>query len=398
VAKKFVEKLFLEAINEPCTVDQNDLFPSWYDDHKFKRAQRYFKENRFGIVVTSLVGLLSLFAEPHELAVLTSTGRLSEAKTSKSRVIRTTLHMLTWYETELATSSLSWASLRKVRRLHFCTSNSSERKGIGHISELDLALTTFGFMGFAIIRPHLFGIEHKSEDDHEAFIHFWAAVGHALGVQDKNNMCLFSPEVVGQICEIFRRYIFIPLMQVETPMFKSIVAALVAGYSDYMPLLNYNSLVLDVKKFNRIPGYQFNSKWRARETVCRPIFTSIELATIRQVISQKPSFLYTHEICFTEQIPVITVQERLHKSERLEHLLEKHMELDDDQMVTIRYSAAEHRTDAMNDNKWKELTPTDQVTAWIRDKIFEHQGNPFVRFVFELFLTTALFFMKRQLK
>lgn len=94
-----------------------------------------------------MCGLLTLLAEPKGLKVLSSTGRSSTPETARKRYVSTILHMLSWYETDLSPGSKSWVSLNRVRKMHFCASKSAKEKKIGYITQAEVALTTFGFMG-----------------------------------------------------------------------------------------------------------------------------------------------------------------------------------------------------------------------------------------------------------
>ena len=80
--------------------------------------------------------------------------------------------------------------------MHLIASRASERNGREKIPQSALSMTQFGFMGFALIKPHVLGILHDKKEDREAFVHFWAVIASMLGVKDEFNMCLNSLEVV----------------------------------------------------------------------------------------------------------------------------------------------------------------------------------------------------------
>jgi ER-bound oxygenase mpaB/B'/Rubber oxygenase, catalytic domain len=307
--------------------------------------------------------------------------------------------------------SRSWESLRKVRRYHFHASNSSEKKGLGHISILELSSTTFGFMGYALTRPKMFGIKHSDPQALESYLHFWAVVGHALGVEDKFNMCLFPVEVVIQICEIMRRYIFIPLLQVEQPLFKSMVTALVKGYADYVPMLSYPSLIFETRRITGIPGYQLNPICMD-ETICKPIYTKDELDHIRSALKKYSGF-YDEDICFTEQIPLIEVKRltnsagELHQKlddnkmsleNSLEHRLEKYLDLQPDEKVSVTFLNSAEWLEQMNDSKLKLMSKYDKFATILRCKALTNNEKPFFRYLNEMSLNISLFRMKRQQK
>lgn len=69
------------------------------------RGQKYFLDNRFGILTSNLHGLLILFADPHGLNILSSTGKSSNTETARKRYISTILHTLAWYEVDFTPGS-----------------------------------------------------------------------------------------------------------------------------------------------------------------------------------------------------------------------------------------------------------------------------------------------------
>lgn len=78
-------------------------------------------------------------------------------------------------------SSRSWNSLEAVRKRHLTSSKAAERKKAGMISQRDMALTQFGFMGFITLRPDILGVQ-VSRKNFEAFIHFWRVIGNMIGM------------------------------------------------------------------------------------------------------------------------------------------------------------------------------------------------------------------------
>jgi hypothetical protein len=64
------------------------------------------------------------------------------------------------------------------------------------ITQAALAITTFGFMGFPLIKPHLMSIKHDCDEDREGFVHMWAVISSMLGVKNEFNICLHPLPVV----------------------------------------------------------------------------------------------------------------------------------------------------------------------------------------------------------
>lgn len=80
--------------------------------------------------------------------------------------------------------------------MHQFASKAAEAKGLGNIAQTAMSVTVFGFLGYALIRPHLLGIWNKNDEDREGFVHVWAVIGSLLGIKDEFNMCLHRIEVV----------------------------------------------------------------------------------------------------------------------------------------------------------------------------------------------------------
>lgn len=75
--------------------------------------------------------------------------------------------------------------MTEVRKKHNAASRSACKHGVGIISQADMAVTQFGFMGFATARPQLVGIYKASDEDWEGFFHVWRVVGYILGIEDR---------------------------------------------------------------------------------------------------------------------------------------------------------------------------------------------------------------------
>lgn len=69
------------------------------------RGQKYFFDNRSGIMLSNLYGLFSLICEPGGAKLLDRTQQSSTPETAKKRYISTSLNMLSWYEEELKPGS-----------------------------------------------------------------------------------------------------------------------------------------------------------------------------------------------------------------------------------------------------------------------------------------------------
>uniref|UniRef100_U5EQH2 Uncharacterized protein n=1 Tax=Corethrella appendiculata TaxID=1370023 RepID=U5EQH2_9DIPT len=306
VAKNYMLKLWNLGGVEHCDTgkvsDIESILPPWYDAEKFKRGQKYFNENRFGMMNGCLFGLIALLCDPRGTRLLMHTEKSSTPKTAKKRYISTSLHMLYWYELDLTPGSKSWQSLNRIRKMHLNASNSATKHNIGFISQAELAMTTFGFLGFALLRPQFLGIEYGNREDREAFIHLWAVVDYMLGVRDEFNMCLFKLEIVEIICKIMLRYVFIPLLQFETVEFKIMVNAFLKGMSEFTPLNTYGTTMFLARRMAGIPGYQLDVDLKEENTLFKPIFTLEELLNLRDTYLSKPGYEYLRVIFLDDNV------------------------------------------------------------------------------------------------
>lgn len=78
-----------------------------------------------------------------------------------------------------------WKSIAEVRNRHNSASKRGCAAGFSRISQKDMALTQFGFMGFSMTRAHLLGIHYATKEELEALVHIWRVVGYTLGIEDR---------------------------------------------------------------------------------------------------------------------------------------------------------------------------------------------------------------------
>uniref|UniRef100_A0A182IL11 ER-bound oxygenase mpaB/mpaB'/Rubber oxygenase catalytic domain-containing protein n=1 Tax=Anopheles atroparvus TaxID=41427 RepID=A0A182IL11_ANOAO len=261
----------------------------------FKRGQQFYSENRSGIQQASFCSLLVLLADPKGLRISEHTGMSGTTEAARRRYASTLVHMTDWYESELAPGSRSWKSLSRVRRMHLSVSNSASKRNLGFINQSEIALTSFGFMGFPLVRPHLLGIRYDNREDREAFVHLWAVLGFMLGVEDQYNMCLYRLEVVEVICQMLLRYIFLPSLQLETPLFRQMVITIVDAFADYMPFTSYESVMFLTRRLVGVPGYQYMVDME-KEQICRRLLSMQELDGVLQYMETRDGYRQAIEI------------------------------------------------------------------------------------------------------
>jgi len=72
-----------------------------------------------------------------------------------------------------------------VSGLHCAASRLSDKSGLGlRVTQKDMALTQFGFMGLLLLKKKELAIV-GTEQDEKSIVHFWRTMGYMLGIQDK---------------------------------------------------------------------------------------------------------------------------------------------------------------------------------------------------------------------
>ncbi|CAH0559212.1 unnamed protein product [Brassicogethes aeneus] len=79
----------------------------------------------------------------------------------------------------------SWKSLLEVRNKHKIASKRSCAAGLKGITQYQMALTQFGFMGMALTKKENVGIHEATEEEWKSFIHVWRVFGHVMGIEDR---------------------------------------------------------------------------------------------------------------------------------------------------------------------------------------------------------------------
>lgn len=267
------------------------------------------------------------------------------------------------------------------------------------------------------------GIRHDNDDDREAFVHLWAVMCHLLGVRDEYNVCLLPLKVVEIVFQFYMRYIFMPLLQMETPLFKEMVNALLEGMRDFMPHMTYDLQMFTVRQLIGIPGYQYGVDL-SKETICKPLFTSDEFILIHKLMCSVPGYEHFKEL-INEGVPLIDIKRgtrfihsidkrnianqldnmdsnqnlkgtyRL-KTEIQHKMLHKYLGLSDDDDVNVRFTDNNVEwCQYLNDAKFYELSKMDQFTVRLRLQMRNMLDTNVGRYLLHTAFTYVLYAIKK---
>lgn len=150
----------------------------------------------------------------------------------------------------------SWKSLEAVRKGHIIASKHSNKGRAGSITQRDMALTQFGFMGYIALTPHRLGVQ-LSRDDMEAFIHFWRVLGHMIGIEDRFNLCTDCYDTTKPRLEIIMNDIYRPYLENTSEQFYAMANALINGLRCFNPMLDTNAFLYFTKWITNCKNYVY---------------------------------------------------------------------------------------------------------------------------------------------
>ncbi|CRK90141.1 CLUMA_CG003857, isoform A [Clunio marinus] len=239
-------------------VDVGDIIelrlPSLYDREKIKNAQRFFRCNFYAMMFAMYLGVLSVLSIPSILNVLIHTNKSSSNVNAYKRYMRTIYHTLSWFRHDLTPGTKAWKSLEAVRKFHFSADRSAKHSNVGSISQKDMAITQFGFMGFVVLSQKQLGIQGSAKDL-EDFCYFWKVLGTLVGIRDEYNLCCETFEETRERLEIVQHEFFTPNLTNPPNEFEIMTKYIVNGLRCFDPFDSYNEIIFMLKRLSGVPNY-----------------------------------------------------------------------------------------------------------------------------------------------
>lgn len=289
---------------------ENEDFPEWLEPKLIQEGQAFVRKYFFSIFFAHFVSLIFLLCYTPVRLILIRTARSNTAVKALKRYVSTLVHIKQWYEGDLLESGGRNHDLSKVRRLHarlgqslnswhfskaqpsntvpeihegdrifleaihsdfqesFVPARSfqpeSDDEMTPTISQFDMAVTQFCFMGFLSLFPKAFGISDLKGLD--GFVHVWALIGSRLGIQDRFNICL-------TINHRYRRHILHNILLPEMSKCGSdtliLWTSLVSGIGKFVPFISLKSILFFIlKNILETSGSELNSRRSVYDCVC----------------------------------------------------------------------------------------------------------------------------------
>ncbi|XP_045771228.1 uncharacterized protein LOC123871445 [Maniola jurtina] len=291
--------------------------PEWFDEKKYNQGRRFYRDFFFMMSASMIVGVLAVFSIPSILNVLVGSRRSSSAYTAYKRYFSTHQHVNTWFDHELKPDSVAWRSLYVVRTRHIQAGRVARLKGTGIISQRDVALTLFGFIGFAFLKPDKFSIRQLKEGDWDAYNHCWKVIGHMIGLEDRYNICRDTYEETRQVCQILQDRVFTPCLENVPEYFEHMSRVMLEGVSIVLTDLETSSMMYALMCIAEVPGYinserdriDFQTKLRKHQVngqhrddgVMSTIL--VQECAIEGVLKKPPRMLYIRDYECMDDIP-----------------------------------------------------------------------------------------------
>ncbi|XP_039447703.1 uncharacterized protein LOC120426947 isoform X1 [Culex pipiens pallens] len=264
--QRYIEDLLNDAGTIPVDADVDTYemhYPPWFDEEKFKRGQQFYTTNRACMLTAGLCGLIAVLAIPTSLEVLIFTGRSSTPLKAYRRYVQTIRHTMNWYEEELVPGSKSWKSLEYVRRIHAASGKQANKQNSKMlVSQKDVAITQFGFVGFVALSYQMLGIRYD-EAGMEGFVHFWRTIGYMLGLEDRFNICTEDLTSSKQRMTLVLEQILRPALQTVSTEFVQMTNAMIDGLWCVNTFLDYNAFMFLTRRLAGVPGHYY---WKDEPT------------------------------------------------------------------------------------------------------------------------------------
>lgn len=239
----YVKKLRMEGRQTRSDFDGNQPKfsdkPEWLNESLLENVKSVHSNHFMAINFAHLTGLLLLVRVDSIHRTLKATGESINCAKLFRRYYDTMIHVKKWYEGDLLKSGdAAQRSLQIVRGMHnkvsakfndnhqsdddsnnnqvqltcpfnrrISTSQSELNannidQDFKHISQYDLMITQFAFIGFIVTHPRKVGLlDNFNRNDLESLLHFWRLIGHYLGASGPYNLCAYELEDVIGLCK-----------------------------------------------------------------------------------------------------------------------------------------------------------------------------------------------------
>lgn len=166
--------------------------PPWFDECKYRKSLQITKDYISGFMLSHLLGTIIMSQVSSLLDVLHFSKEQSTIRRAMQRAALTYKYVSEWYKGDVFDpEDDAHKSLKRVRQMHLKVANkmNTERpKDTLWMSQYDMALTQFAFIGALVCNPKKLGV-HCSDELIQDSLYFWRCIGYLLGIEDQYNIC-----------------------------------------------------------------------------------------------------------------------------------------------------------------------------------------------------------------
>ncbi|KAK8730824.1 hypothetical protein OTU49_007951 [Cherax quadricarinatus] len=282
-------KELLEGLEVPGDSGNLPEEPQWLDRKLFNRGRQFYRRYLFCIFFSDLLALLMMFSMSRILKPLIYTERSDTILRALRRYVSTILHIITWYSGDVwDPNDRAHKDIMTVRSIHsnsariFNSSTHYEKvtaidvKNMGHhepmcplnptirediepqvgpalplenpnnpivyISQWDMLLTQYSFLGVMVAHPSKMGAWWASEEDLAGLIHFWRGIGFLLGIEDKYNFCRGTVKETQALCDEIEELIIKPRIAKADWNYEHMSSCLIEGINLMVPAVSYPAM------------------------------------------------------------------------------------------------------------------------------------------------------------
>lgn len=254
-ARKFAESL-RNAADIPIDIDDKIglKLPDYADHDRIRRVQNTFKQNYFAIFYAMYLGLITILAIPSILKVLIHTKGSSSNFTAYRRYMQTIFHTLEWFRSDIKPGTRAWQSITAVRKMHVRSSRSAKAANAGIISQKDVSITLFGFMGFTVLTKEKTGL-HATREELEDYVHFFRVIGHLTGIKDEYSVCCETLEETLERLEVVRTEFLKPALENPPSEFQDMTKYVATGMWCFNPRDSHDVIQFTIRRLCGVPNY-----------------------------------------------------------------------------------------------------------------------------------------------
>lgn len=242
--------------------------PKWLDEVRFAKAKDAINKYQMGVDFSSFTGLLLILQIPDALEPLLSTGKSKDIPSLFDRYLSTIIHVRSWYTDDIFDpSTKGYKSIRQVRAMHRNVQRIMNEKFTvkdhygrtrAWMTQYDVAITQFSFLGLALIHPEKCGLIAATEEELELIAYYWRVLGHMMGLELEFNTFQYDryEDIHKFLTLMFDQEFKSKLNRENCEIGLAMTQGICKGLKNFLPLITFNSLAhwwSDVVCFN---GYQ----------------------------------------------------------------------------------------------------------------------------------------------